>query len=299
MANTGEIGMLYYALGIDSSRSVKDAAKWLLAAFAAIFAVLTAGLQFPVFIETTTFGQSFAIFVCSCITFIMVLLVIFHAAKVLTDPGISLEDLLNGETATKVHEINNGEHKHFGKGISVGSLSADDLLLRLKSIKGLTYQQTESPTKIRDALRSARREAPSTAAELTRREMTAEADMFLLLGVANKLHNAQIFSNLMKKVRLASIVVAIAIVCVIWSSAQTDPPRVLVSQPINTHLFLLDETDRVALGLGKSCSTKNLKAVIVGGTLDEPLVTTTPTAHCSAAKFVVTPNIGVSVPAPE
>lgn len=296
MPDNGGIGMQYYALGIDAGRSVKDAAKWLLAAFAAVFAVLTAGLQFSSLVEIANSPWALAALICGSIAFIAVLVVIFSAAKVLIDPGVSFDDLLNGETAAKVHDMYKGKHPNPGQDVSIGALSANDVLLRLGSIKGLTHQQTDSPTEIRDALRNARRDAISATADTTRREMAAEADVLLILGSANKFHNAQIFSVLMRRVKMAAVVVPLAVLGMIWISAIAHPSSALVSQPINARLFLSDDVDQASLGLGKSCSTKNLEAVIIGGTLDQPLVTTAPTSICLAAKFVVTPSVGVTVP---
>lgn len=280
-------------VALDSSKSVRDAAKWLLAAFAAVFAVLTGGLQISALVRLANSPWALLAIICGVVAFGAVSIVIFRAAKVLIDPGVSLEDLLERETSGQLSAMNS---KLQGKN-DVLELDANDSLLKgLRGIKSLTHHQTDSPTELRDALRTARRAAMSASTRPTPAESVAEADVLLLLSTANRVHNAGLFSKLMMWVRIAAIVVPLAVAGIAWMSVTTSNVSTVVTGPVNARVLLSEEVERTALGLGESCRSTSLDAVLIGGTLDRPLVVTTETALCRSAKFVVTPEIGISVP---
>lgn len=293
MSENGGPAQANLNVALDSGKSVRDAAKWLLAAFAAVFAVLTGGLQISALVRLANSSWALPALICGVVAFGAVSIVILRAAKVLIDPGVSLEDLLERETSGHVNDLNS---KLQGKD-DVLELGANDSLLKgLRGIKSLTHRQTDSPTELRDALRTARRAAVSASTRPTPAESVAEADVLLLLSSANRIHNAGLFSKLMVSVRIAAIVVPLAVAGIAWMSVTTSNASTAVTEPVNARVLLSDDVKRTELGLGESCSSTSLDAVLIGGTFDRPLVVTTETAICRSAKFVVTPEIGISVP---
>ena len=278
---------------LDAGNSVRDAAKWLLAAFAAVFAVLTAGIQVPALVKLADSPWAIPALICGVVAFGAVFIVILRAARILIDPGVSLDDLLERETSAHLAAMNGGLR---GRDDVLELGTYDSLLKGLRGIKSLTHRQTDSPTELRDALRVARQTAATGSTWPTRDESIAEADVLLLLDAANRVHNAGLFSNLMIWVRIGAVAVPLAVAGVAWMSVTTAHTSTAVTEPMNARVTLADGVDPVALGLGESCTSASLDAVIVGGTFDRPLVVTTQTTLCRAAKFVVTPEIGVTIP---
>ncbi len=280
-------------VGSETGSSMRDAAKWLLAAFAAVFAVLTGGLQISALVSLADSSWALPALICGVVAFGAVFMVILRAAKVLIDPGVSLEDLLEREASTRLSGMN---RKLQGKEDVLELGAIDSLLKGLRGIRSLTHSQTESPTELRDALRTARRGAMSATRRPTADESVAEADVLLVLSTANRVHNAGLFSKLMTWVRIAAIVVPLAVAGIAWMYVTTSTVSTPVTEPVNARVLLSGIGERTVLGLGESCTSTSLDAVIIGGTFDKPLVVTTETALCRSAKFVVTPEIGIGVP---
>lgn len=290
MSETAGTGLPTLNVALDSGKAVKDAAKWLLAAFAAVFAVLTGGLQLSTLVRLADSSWAVPASICAVIAFAAASTVIFRAANVLIDPGVSLEDMLERETTAKLRALNQGKNDVLELG------AKDSLSMGLRAIKGLTHHQTDSPTELRDALRNARRAAMSASTRPTPDEVAAESDVLLLLSAANRIHNNGLFSNLMKWVRIAAIAVPLAVAGMAWMSITASNASSPVGQPVNARVILAGNLDRASLGLGDSCRSTSLDAVIIGGTFDRPLVATVETVLCRSAKFVVTPDVGISVP---
>lgn len=198
--------------------------------------------------------------ICAVVAFTSVLSVNFRAAKVLIDSGVSLEDLLKRETEAKLRAMDQSKS-------DVLELDAgDSLLAGIKTIKGLTYHNTDSPTELRDALRRARRDAASAATHPTPDEAAAEADVLLLLSAVNRIHNIELFSSLMNWVRIAAIATPLAIARLAWMSVTASSVSATVSQPVNAQVILSRDVDRTSLGSDDSCRSSALDAVIISFT---------------------------------
>jgi len=281
----------HWSIESRAGTSIRDATKWLLAAFAALFVILAGGLQFSSVTRIDDPVRDAVAVVCIAVAFTATIAVIFSAARVLTDLGLTLDDLLAREIDAKILQANLSQDPHSHRLVGE-ALELDDLLLRINGNRGLTRAQSMSPTRLRDALT----EAAQVPCGLPEVRPAAESDVRLLLDAANRVHYSQIFTHLLRGVRVASIVVPLAILGFAWATSSAADLSADVTAPFDTGVTFTAGTDHSRLGLGPTCSAASLRAVAIGGTLARPLVVTRATSRCAPATFVVTPELGISIP---
>lgn len=281
----------HWSVESRAGASIRDATRWVLAAFASLFVILAGGLQFSVITSLDDPVRNALAAACVATAFASIITVIFGAARVLTDLGLTLDDLLAREVSAKITQANLPPEARSRRLVGE-ALELDGLLLRVNGNRSLTRAQTMSPTRLRDALTRAALEPYGT----TDCRLAAEADVRLLLDVANRVHYSQIFARMLRGVKVASIAVPVSILGFAWATSSATGLSGTVTEPFNTRVHLTPQADRSALGLGPSCAASSLDAVAVGGALARPLVVTGATETCASATFIVTADVGLSVP---
>lgn len=273
--------------------SVRAAARWLISAFAAIGAILIAGLQVRA-VGTLGTDQPWRLtlaLVTVCIALLAVGLVIVKASTVLIEPAITWNDLVYRETQALQKQIEGSALAAAGN-----HLRFDELLTTLEHGGELQAVPFTGPRDLRQSLREARRvQDPSEAQHRDRiRQLEQAANNYLMY--ANDWRSAQLYDGLKRVLVPAGVVLALCVVGFSWAVTPETPTTPQVTTPVAVEVYVKDTPALKDAGLNQECANKQLKGFAVGRTLSEPEVVTHRAGKCSAHRFIVFPNIGVAVP---
>ncbi|MGW7278863.1 hypothetical protein ACWGIV_11265 [Streptomyces sp. NPDC054844] len=275
----------------DHGTSIRAAARWLISAFAAIGALLVAGLQLQ---SVGTITEPLRLTIALGTVFLALLAtgwVIIYASRVLIAPAMTWDDLVDRETsaltvrvqASSVHAI--GSHT-----------DADELLSELVAATQMRPAPLTSPRELRRELRTARQTLAQSETDRNReRVQVMEATAAACLNHSNSWQSRCRYKSLIKVLIPAGCLIALCVVGFAWASSPTDePPK--VTKPLPVQVYLQGAAKELkAAGLQASCAGMALEGTAVSGPLNEPEVSTEPRPGCAAARFIVTPSLGIAV----
>lgn len=289
MCNFGAPGEPDGTLSLEQRQvaALLSAARWIVAAFASIAAILVAGLQVG---QVGTIGAHEPLRLVvglgsGAVALLAVVGVLARASAVITSPRISLVDLVQREVraATKAAQRSGGD--------PAGAPDPSDLdeLLGAISIhrKSLLYSDAKGPQQLYELLKKARAEGGDL--QLLEKDEERLADFSTLKEVERR------YSKLLHWVMAVLGVVAICIVALSWAVSKQPSPR--VASPLTVRIILQGSAKALAhAGVDTDCTARELSGVAVDAALSEPEVVTEPTAHCPAMRLVVTKEVGIAIP---
>ena len=268
--------------------TVREAAKWLLSAFAAIFAVVIAGLQFSALGSVDGAAMYWAAG-SAMVALTVSIAVVIRAGLLLADPGLTFDDLLKREVKARIKLVNQRQ-KTDARLRTVGSV--DPLLARVISDRSLLHHDRAEPSRLRDALRAARSASPPVMGAVE----DASADIAVAVGVGNDYHFRTRFRSLITLTAWLAALCAGSVVIFAISTAGAQRQALAVPEAAPGVLYLKPGLTGAAMGLGETCAETSISVMLVGGTYSEPVVAVPRTASCTAGELTVSRDIGIVVP---
>ncbi len=277
--------------GIDRLR---DTAKWLIGAYAAVGTVLVAGLQLTSLGKVEDHTRLWAGVLTAFAALVAVIVGIWKIAGVLAPVTVQQSDLAPGSKADQM-------------------VRATPSLLKGQAPDLATLQAEYS-----EALRDYQSQRAAARADPTKKP-DAEATYRQLMAIHDPLDGMRriaLFEKVQKKFDDAKRVLGgaalLTVACVIafgWAANPSEPSEETAEIP--NHGPTLEEPSAVTISiskvrpslrllraqLGVRCDLTRVRAFVVGGTASEPDVVTLPQAGCNAVRFAFTQEIGFLLPA--
>jgi hypothetical protein len=265
-----------------SLTSIQDATKWTIGAFAAIGALLVAGLQLSA-VGTINMEEPLQL-VVALITMagalVAVGVVLVRASRVLVPPLVTLPELVKRELRARTRTSEPDEFWSFDPILKwirpertallkTGVRNPHDLYQRLRELEGTDSEQLEQ----------------------------FEQDEKRLTDFASMKVTQDRYTDLMRSLLVGGVIVAICVVCFSWAVNSSKRTNASVTQPIGMRVILTGSEQVLHVNrINPACAKHELMAVAVAGELREPEVVTVPTATCPATHLVVRQDIGVAIP---
>ncbi|MGK5630641.1 hypothetical protein [Streptomyces sp. URMC 123] len=282
----------------DPGTSIRAAARWLTTAFAAVGAVLAAGLQLGSLggLSEEAPWRLLVALAAVLLALLGVGWVIVQAAHVLITPDLTWTDLFVN------HEIPAYERRGRAQPLlraGRSHLAFDDLLSQLRTASALEPVPFEGTAALRGRLARARERAAADPEDPVAERAVAELEeaVALCLTRANAWQSRRLYRSLIRTLLIGGTLTAGCLVLFAWATNPPPDPSPRVTKPVAVRVHVTAEPKILAeMGLGTDCRERTLQGFAIGGRLDEPLVAVAPTGACTAARLKVTPRIGTAVP---
>lgn len=115
------------------------------------------------------------------------------------------------------------------------------------------------------------------------------------LTAADEQKVKEAFQSLLTSLKLTGLVIVVAVLTFV-TVAGILPESDRINEPVEVAVHLRSTANRGLLGLGPRRRAR-LVGVAVGGTFQEPTVVVAPQGGCEAARFTVTRDVGIAIPA--
>lgn len=261
-----------------ANEKVRDAAKWILASFAAIGTVLLGGIQLANVGKLNGDVPNARIWA----TVVGILLAAVGVGLAIWFTSSVLVPFLNTFRSLDKHP-------------DVTRRVLDD-----REVIGLTYDELKTEVaRSRDAVREAK------TTEEYEKALTLWLDWERSKQAAMTVVGSELLADRFRNARTAIIAgVALATVGLglfAWGAnpptdEKDDPPVTLSEEPVVLDVTL---TDSGVTGLkeARGCSTANLRALAIAGETDARELVTVPAGTCQSVRFILTPSVGTAVAA--
>ncbi|MFC8841088.1 hypothetical protein ACFT8Q_13390 [Streptomyces griseoincarnatus] len=276
----------------DHGVSIRVAARWLVTSFAAVGAVLVAGIQ----LQNVTHITSPWFLVAALLSVLVALLatgtVIVRASQVLVAPALTWSDLVRRESLLLIARQQASPAQHLS-----GEVPEDPLLAKLAEITQMQPAQFTSPRDLREKLTGARKDLEASPSDGLREQVAQLEELAQsCLRYANAWQSQQMYLRLIKMLKRAGTLIVVCFVTFLWASKPSDePPK--VTKPFPVQVYVKDSRKALkSAGLDRACSGLILRGSAVGGEMDAPQVVTRPAGRCPASSFTVSDELGIAVP---
>ncbi|MCM1943498.1 hypothetical protein NC239_35460 [Streptomyces sp. G3] len=271
--------------------SVRSAAQWLVTSFAAVGALLVAGIQLQNVTQITTWWKLSLTLLSVVVALLATGSVIVSASRVLIAPVLTWDDLVRRETKQLIASQQATAAQH------LEGLPGDPLLLELAAATQMQPVPFTSPRSLREELAGAREDVRTAASEdLQGRVLQLEELAQLCLRYANAWQSRQLYLRLIKVLKGAGTLIVVCIAVFLWASKPADEP-LKVTKPFPVQVFLTDSQRALkAAGVDEACAGMTLQGSAVDGDASAPEVATKPAGKCPASRFALTDPLGVAVP---
>jgi hypothetical protein len=278
--------------GIDR---IRDTAKWLIGAYAAVGAVLVAGLQL------TSLGKvedDTRLWVAIGTAAIALLAVLYGISKI----------------AAVLSPVTVDEEKDLGPGSPIEKMTQKAPSLLKKQARTPAELQAKYATAVDDYQRKrvAARADPELVPEVERDyrallAINSTLDYLKKLALFQKVDAK--FSGAKRRLAGASIVAAACVITFAWAANPSDDDQARAKAHENGPTLLDPSLASVSVDprraalkplrtkLGSGCDIGHIAALVVGGSAQEPEVVTLPEHGCSAIRFSVGDDVGIAVAA--
>lgn len=249
-----------------------------MAAFAALGAVLLAGLQLTDLGSTNGLHRLVAIG-SALFALLLVEAVVIMASLVLTTPrAISLAQLVEQELVAREKAKRTG----------TDPISIDPFLYAVHlNRRSLLGADISGPHELHNAI--------SKAHETEERETLRDAEQRLSDFASRALAEKRYGRLRLTLIFVIPVITALILTFAVLTSVDDD---VVITEPRDVRLVLKGTAEALSLaGLAESCPSE-LEGVAVGGTWDEPLVLTVPDEGCPGTRVVVSKEVGLAIPQP-
>jgi hypothetical protein len=272
---------------------VRDAAKWLIGAYASIGAVLVAGLQLTKLGQIEDHTRLLVAVVAAFGGLVAVAVAIWKVANVLAPVTVKASDLAEGTEVDKMTV----------ETPLLLQAQADSLVdLQQKYVNALhDYQDKREKAWDNTALQPEADVAKSRVDALGE-PLGQLRHMALFVKVQAK------FTEARKVLGLAGLGTAICVITFAWAANPSEKSK--QSAMAGKHGPTIEQPSRVSVSvsrirpslaplrrrLGKSCGLEEIQAVVVGGSASEPEVVTLPLNGCNVERFIAGDVIGITLP---
>jgi len=273
---------------------LRDTAKWLIGAYAAVGTAILAGLQLTSLGKIEDHDRLALAMGAALVALIAVAVAIAKVVRVLAPVTVEPSDLRPGSTVDKMVVATPSLLK--GQAASVAQLQ-ENYTAALED-----YQSK------RERAREHEEEGPA-ADRAYGRLMALSAPLTRLRNMALFVKVQERFASAKRWLAGAGSVTAICVIAFAWAAnpsvesqekakAQQDGPTLQAPSPVNvsvsqTRPSLKQLRDK----LGTGCDLTQVSALIVGGTAQEPELITLPANGCHAERFTASQDIGIVLPA--
>ena len=278
--------------GIDRLR---ETAKWLLGAYAAVGAALIAGLQLTSLGTVEDDARLYAAITLAAVALLLVFYAISKTGGVLAPVAVEESDL---EPSSKV-----GQMVQATPSLLKGQ-ATDIANLRSQYKVALTDYQAK-----RAAAHTDPSKKPDDEAYAHLMALHAPLDRLRTIALFNKVQ--QRYDDAKLHLWIATVLAAFCVIGFAWAANPTDDdqadakakesgPELL--QPSEATVSI--EKERESLGtlrekLGTGCNLDRIAVLVVGGTSEAPEVITLPENGCETVRFTVSDDLGIALPATE
>ncbi|WP_369218167.1 hypothetical protein [Streptomyces flavofungini] len=276
----------------EHGASVRAAARWLVTSYAALAALLVAGIQLKDVASVTPDWQLATALLAVLVALLATSTVIVSASRVLIAPALTWNDLVRRETsemtrrpATPAEILDETPPKQ------------DPLLAELKWFTQIQPVQFTSPRDLREKLSAARADLDSNPSDGLREQVLQyEQAAQACLQQANAWQSRQLYEKLITLLKRSSTVIAVCILIFLWASRPPEqPPK--VTKPFPVTIYVQGSKAAItAAKLDAACARQELKGWAVNGDINAPEVVTEPKGACPASRFTVSEELGIAVP---
>ncbi|MFF3208429.1 hypothetical protein [Streptomyces sp. NPDC002962] len=276
----------------EHGASVRAAAQWLVTSYAALAALLVAGIQLKDVSGITSFWGLVFAFGSVLIALLATGSVIICASRVLIAPALTWNDLVRRET-----EEGTSRPTTQAELLSEDPPRRDPLLAELRAFTQIQPVQFNSPRDLRQKLNEAREDLASNLSD-ERRDHVAQLEEAAqaCLQQANAWQSRQLYERLIAVLRRSGFVITVCILIFLLASRPEDEPA-KVSKPFPVKVYL--QASKAALAEAKlslACRGQVLSGWAVEGELKAPEVVTQPKGTCPASRFTVSDELGIAIP---
>ena len=270
---------------------VREAAKWLIGAFAAIGALLVAGVQLSDAGALTwddDKGRLLAVIVGLVLGLGGVMAAILVNVRMLLPSAVTLKRL----------ETEEGLKDYFDE-------NPELIPGRSETVTALATEYRTRSAAYDDAVAAYENDdsdANKTALETAKRHFAAtEKDVREVLGLANWKATEKLFNDDIRlKLCGAAALAAVGIGLFAWAAnppedEKSDKPVFGVAPNIGRLAIVTDGDVPLRAAMGARCELAKVRVLVVGGSKTEPEVVTVPRAGCDSVRFVVTPQLATFV----
>ncbi|MEU6889521.1 hypothetical protein ABZ918_30805 [Streptomyces viridosporus] len=277
----------------DHGASVRGAARWLVTSYAALAALLVAGIQLKDVSSITSEWRLAVALLAVLIALLATSTVIVAASRVLIAPALTWNDLVRRETKEMT-----GRPTTPAAILDETPPKQDPLLTELKWFTQIQPVQFTSPRDLREKLSAAREDLSNNPSDGLREQVLQyEQAAQACLQQANAWWSRQLYERLITLLKWSSTVIAVCILVFLWASRPPEEPA-KVSKPFPVTVYLQGSTAAItAAKLDAACVRQVLSGWAVDGKINEPEVVTQPRGACPASRFTVSDELGVAVPA--
>jgi hypothetical protein len=271
--------------------SVQSAAKWVVAAFAAVGAILVTDLQIGGIGELSAEQPRRLVLALGAMTsaLLAVAVVLILASLVLIPPRVSLSELSKRELEAYKKSLRaaGGDPAKARSPAAfdpvLGAISAEQAWLLRSNASGVQD--------LYDKWKKAQG-GPSQDADLIDQDARRVIDFASL-----KVTQAR-YSRLVVGIFAGGSVIVLCIVLFAWAA---NPPKPVeearITQPIQVLVVFTASPESLRrAGISPACAGQELSAVAVAGKLQEPEVVTQGASKCPPSRFVVRRDLGLAIP---
>jgi hypothetical protein len=284
--------------GIDRLR---ETAKWLIGAYAAVGAAIIAGLQLTSLGKVEDDARLWVGAVAAAVALLAVMTGISKIAGVLAPAKVEAQDLGPNSEAEKMVQATPTLLK--GQATTLAELRSkyDVALADFEVKRSAAHGPFDSP--------AAQNAAESDAEQAHRR-------MMALFGPLEQMRKLVLFEKVQKRyddakhaLGVAGIVIVAGVITFAWAAnpsdesqadakAQEHGPTLATPSVVTVSVSKVRPSLAVLrTRLGKHCNLDEVRAFIVGGTAAEPEVVTVPSGTCNIERFTASEDIGMTLPA--
>jgi hypothetical protein len=300
---------------VQATESIRAAARWLLAAFAAVGGVLVAGVPLTDLGRVGVWNFRFWIAVAAIVAALGAIGWMIRAvARVFTAEYVSFGELRQADFPEKVKRPRTPEGPD-----DLRSKTAEKRSRRQRRVhdirevidtsrEELYGSQARSLAELSRLLRKANEvlsqpvgaDAPASQqleSELwARRQPELNRAALRVVDFANYEFTRRMFKSLFPKLAFLGFIAAAGVGAYAVAVSSAPPKAPTVDKPIAVTLTLRPGARKWGNLLGSACDIRSVRAVAVAGSLNAPEVVTDQTDTCRAARFRVGRKQGVAVP---
>jgi hypothetical protein len=291
--------------------SLQSAARWLVAASAAVAATLLAGVQITALRDLANQGPVplYTAGAAGALAVLAVGTIVVMATRVLVAPGWTLNtlghrELEAGPTQWKPTWLRTGLESQRGVLVPGGELKLSELYRQQHALATANFDlhdqgEIQLPANLTHSAGGTeiyRASSTEDVARLQRRLDNVLVAATRVANAANLITTRRRYRHLIRTLPWSGVVLVVGITAFVLATSSTAPP---ISTPIPVEIRFSDDPAAIKdAGLPPECRGLTLDAVAIGGTLEEPSVVSTSNDGCLLQNQQITPDSGIAVPKP-
>jgi hypothetical protein len=277
---------------VAAAETIRQAARWLVAAFAGVGGVLVAGVPLTDVGRVEAGTSDFWFAVMGIAAALVAIAYMIHAvSRVFTSEFISFAEYSEATVPGVT-----GAEKRRKLLLDIGEVaerSGDELYGAEARDLGELHTRLQDTNQ---AVRTAKLEGQAAPEDAVRHARDATAAANRAMEFINYEFVRRTFRHLFPRLAAGGLIVALGVGTYVFQTAQSPPKDQAVNRPTAVRLYLKPDSDELKQ-LGKACQANGLPAVAVAGSFSEPeVVTDSSGGGCMPTRLTITQDAGVAVP---